>query len=141
MREIIPQKLWLGDAMDARNLVRLHDIGIVAVVDLAREELPPQVTRDMTYCRFPLIDGAGNAPELVSAAIETISSLIRKQVTTLVSCGGGMSRSPTIVAAALAIVRIDSPDNCLQQIIDGHPHDVSPPLWADVKKAYNKIVA
>jgi hypothetical protein len=51
-----------------------------------------------------------------------------------------MSRSPAIVAAALALVCNDVPDRCLQQLLAGNPHDVSPPLWADVKNVVNDIV-
>ena len=140
MREVIPRQLWLGNAVDARNPRRLHELGIAAIVDLAVEELPSRPTRDMTYCRFPLIDGAGNAPALLSATIDITATLVRNRIPTLVSCGAGMSRSPAIVAAALARVRNDVPDHCLQQLLAGNPHDVSPPLWADVKNVYNDIV-
>ena len=140
MREVIPQQLWFGNSRDARDPRRLHDLGIAAVVDLAFEELPSQLPRDMIYCRFPLVDGSGNAADLLSAAIGTTASLIRKRLPTLVACGAGMSRSPAIVAAALALVRGHSPANSLQQLIAENPHDVSPPLWADVKNAYNEMV-
>ena len=140
MREVIPRQLWLGNAKDARDLPRLLDTGIRAIVDLALEELPPELTREIVYCRFPLLDGAGNAPELLSVAIDTTASLIGKRVPTLVSCGAGMSRSPAIVAAALAIARDDAPDDCLQELVAGKPHDVSPPLWNDVKAAYIRLL-
>ena len=51
-----------------------------------------------------------------------------------------MSRSPAVLAAALAIVREDSPETCLQELATGHPYDVSPVLWADLRKAYNEPV-
>ncbi len=107
---------------------------------MALEELPPELTREIVYCRFPLFDGAGNAPELLSVAIDTTASLIGKRVPTLVSCGAGMSRSPAIVAAALAIAHGDAPDDCLQELVAANPHDVSPPLWNDVKVAYAKLL-
>jgi hypothetical protein len=40
-----------------------------------------------------------------------------------------MSRSPAVVAAALAIVEGGSPDEKLRQVVSGQPHDVSPQLW------------
>jgi hypothetical protein len=140
MREIISTQLWLGSAMDVRDIRRIHDVGICAIVDLALEELVPQLTRELIYCRLPIVDGSGNAPEVLSVAIETIASLIRKHIPTLVACGAGMSRSPSIVAAALAFTRHQSPEDVLQQLIAGNPHDVSPLLWADVKNAYDSIV-
>ena len=54
--------------------------------------------------------------------------------------GRTMSRSPAILAAALAIFHDDLPGNCLRELVADNPHDVSPPLWADVNIAYNVIV-
>lgn len=68
----------------------------------------PVLTRDIVYCRFPIVDGAGTRVQLLVTAIETVTRLIRLQVPTLVGCGAGMSRSPAIVAAALGIVRGDT---------------------------------
>ena len=135
MHEILPSQLWLGNAMDVRDLRRIHDIGISAIIDLALEEGVPQLRRELIYCRFPIVDGASNAPELLIAAIETAASFIRKRVPTLVACSAGMSRSPSIVAAALSVVRDESPDDVMLQLVAGHPHDVSPVLWTDVKEA------
>jgi len=139
MREIIPSQLWLGNAMDVSDLRRIHDLGISAIVDLALEEPMPQLTREIIYCWFPIVDGSGNTPELLSAAIETTVSFIRKSVPTMVACSAGMSRSPAIVAAALALVHGESPDDSLQSMITGNPHDLSPPLWSDVKNVYNRL--
>jgi hypothetical protein len=67
IREIHPQRLFVGNAMDARDLRLLHDHRIAAVVDLAGNEPPAQLTRDMIYCRIPIVDGDGNS----NATIET----------------------------------------------------------------------
>lgn len=141
MREVIPKQLWLGNALDVRNPPELHELGVVAVVDLALEEPPSQLSREMTYCRFPLLDGAGNATTLLSAAIATTALFIHKRIPTLVGCSGGMSRSPSIIAAALAFVQDDDPADCLQQVIAGSPHDVSPLLWEAIKNALLEMAA
>ena len=62
MREIIPSQLWLGNAMDVRDLRRILDLGISAIVDLALEESVPQITREIIYCRFPIVDGSVTLP-------------------------------------------------------------------------------
>jgi protein-tyrosine phosphatase len=139
MREIVPRLLWLGNAIDVRDPRCLLDVGVAAVVDLAYEEPLAALPRDILYCRFPIVDGAGNRPQVLVTAIETTVGLIRRRIATLVGCGAGMSRSPAIVAAALGIIRGDSPDACLQELTAGNPHDVSPTLWTDVKIAYNKL--
>ena len=139
MREITPQLLWIGNARDVRDIRRLHDVGVAAVVDLAYEETCAQLSRDMLYCRFPLLDGAENSPSLLAAAVTTTASLIRGEIPTLVACSAGMSRSPSILAAAFSVVCGKSPDECLHQLIDGHPHDISAPLWNDVVKAFEEL--
>ncbi len=139
MREVVPEILWLGHAHDTRGLSHLLDLGIEAVVDLAIEETPPKLTRELVYCRFPLNDGAGNPPLILRAAVETVCSLLAKGVLTFVFCGAGMSRSPCNVAAALALHNGVDQDQTLQELVAGQPHDVSPPLWADVKMACREL--
>ncbi|MEX0704604.1 MAG: dual specificity protein phosphatase [Planctomycetales bacterium] len=135
MHEIVPGSLWIGHAGDARDARRLVDAGIAAVVDLALEESPPRLPREMTYCRFPLVDGAGNPPWTLRAAVETTESLIRRGVPTLVCCGAGMSRSPAVAAAALSAIRGAPPETVLEEIVAGRPHDMTSGLWADVQAA------
>ena len=141
MREVIPERLWFGNSIDARDLSRLHDLGIVAVIDLAHEEPPASLSRDMMYCRFPVVDGDRNNDWFVYAAVDTTATLIRSQLPTLVACSAGMSRSPAVVAAALAIVEDAAPDACLERVVNGNPHDVSPKLWKDIVYAHSQIVA
>jgi protein-tyrosine phosphatase len=135
MREIIKQKLWLGNAADARNVRRLLQTGVVAVVDLALEEPAAALARDLVYCRIPLVDGAGNPPERLATAIGMTAALIRQQTPTLVACSAGMSRAPAVTAAALATVNDESPDDCLKQLTADNPHDISPALWAGIRNA------
>ncbi len=101
MREVIRGCLWLGTAIDTRAVRALYDAGVEAVVDLAYEELPAQLPRELCYCRFPLLDGLGSRIGLLSAALETAAALIRQEMPTLVACGAAMSRSPAVLATAL----------------------------------------
>jgi protein-tyrosine phosphatase len=133
MRAVTPH-LFLGNALDARDVRRLYELEIAAVIDLAVNEPPAQLGREIVYCRFPLVDGAGNSDWLLQVAIETTSRFVQRGVKTLVACSGGMSRSPAIVAAALAFQKGESPDDCLLDLVAGRPHDVSPLLWQDVKR-------
>ncbi len=133
MREAITNCLWLGNAADARNISAVLDQRIVAIVDLAMEEPAVQAPRDIVYCRIPLVDGAGNRPEIIRAAVDLTASFIDSRVPTLVACGAGMSRSPIVVAAALAKVDGRSLEEALEAITLGVAHDVSTSLWAEVK--------
>jgi hypothetical protein len=89
----------------------------------------------MIACRFPLIDGLGNAPHVLGLAIRTVASLIEAKVPLLVCCGEGMSRAPAIVAAALAATQHESPETWLKRVTQHHPSDVSPGLWSEVIQA------
>lgn len=131
MREVRPQ-LWIGNALEARDLTRVLELGIEALVDLAIEEPPANLVRELTYCRIPLLDGAGNPPEKLRLAVEIVASLFRAKTPTLIACGAGMSRSPAIAAVAIATVEKANPDVVLQRIVAGFPHDVSPALWREI---------
>jgi protein-tyrosine phosphatase len=135
VREVLPHILWICNAREARDVKAVLGLGIAAVVDLAIEEPPILYPRDVVYCRFPLVDGAGNLLAVVRATIDTITHLIRGQVPTLVTCGGGMSRSPAIAAAALARFECASPQHMLERVAASGPHDVSTAFWVDVLKA------
>lgn len=139
MREIISGQLWTGNLGDVRDLAGLLDVGIEAVVDLALEEHTPSLVRDLIYCRFPLLDGAGNVRTVLRAAIDTTARLICLGVPTLVFCGAGMSRSPAIAAAAWAIAAKRPLDECLQQIASMRSMDLSPALWNDVEGVYAEL--
>lgn len=139
MREIIPHRLWTGHARDARNLQMLHEQYIVAVVDLAAEEEPCKLSRDLIYCRFPLVDGGDNERERLLLAIRLTILLLREAVPTLVACSAGMSRSPAVAAAALSIVDGMHINDALLQVTGGHAHDISPKLWEEVRMAVREL--
>lgn len=133
MRQILPHSVWIGHAGDGHDAKAVLDAGIQAVVQLAAEEPPLAPPRDLIFCRFPLVDGSDNAPKLLSLSILTVVNLLEKHVPTLVCCGGGMSRAPAVVAAALSEIYQEKPDDCLKQIAEHQPHDVTPGFWDQVK--------
>ncbi len=132
MRHVSPYSLWIGNAGDVRSVAELMNAGIRAVVDLAANEPIANLPREFVYCRFPLIDGAGNERWLLRAATSTISELLRDNVPTLVACSAGMSRSPALAAAAIARVSGRDANECLMACVASGPADVSPALWNDV---------
>ena len=135
MRQLSPHRLWLGNIVDVRDLRNVLNQGIHAIVDLAAHEPPPTITRDLVYVRCPLLDNSGNSPWLVCLAVETVWRLLHAKVPTLVYCSAGMSRTPAVVAAALALETNRPLADCLQEITVNVPHDVSPGLISDVQAA------
>jgi protein-tyrosine phosphatase len=133
MREVLSGTLWLGNAADVHNVESIMQAGILAVIDLAFEQLMPTLPRTLAYCRFPIMDGQQSSRSVLRAAIETLISLLRNGMPTLVCCSAEMSRSPAVVAGGLSILQGGSPADRLRQIALGHPHDVSPQFWKDVR--------
>jgi protein-tyrosine phosphatase len=138
MNQIKPYPLWLGHAGDAGDFRSALDLGIQAVVELSREELPAEPPRDLIYCRFPLLDGTGNEEGLLNLAIRTLATLIRMRMPTLVCCHLGLSRAPAVAAAALAMAHDESPETCLQRVVEHHHADVSPGLWTEITHLLRK---
>jgi protein-tyrosine phosphatase len=132
MKQILPHLLWLGHAGDGRDFRALFDADIKAVIEVSAEEPPCQPPRELIYCRFPLLDGVGNDTALLSLTITVVADLLRNRVPTLVSCSSGLSRSPAVAAAALALLRQDSPEECLKAVLQHHAADVSPGLWSEI---------
>ena len=123
--------------MDARDLKSIYENQIRAVVDLAINEPPAQLGREIIYCRFPLNDGDGNNDGLIAITVRTIAAMIQNKTRTIVACSAGMSRAPTIAAASVALLTGRDPEECLVDIISNAPNDVSPILWAHIKRVYN----
>jgi protein-tyrosine phosphatase len=131
--QITPYPLWVGHAGDGSQSRMLHELGIEAIVQVAAEEPPLSPPRSLIYHRYPLLDGSGNPSTVLKLAVETVASLIRLRIPTLVCCGMGLSRSPAIAAAGLALAFREPADEVLRRLADRHPVDVSPALWAEVR--------
>jgi protein-tyrosine phosphatase len=133
MRRIGERPLWIGTAREARDIRAVLDAGIEAIVDLAVEEPPIQTTRELVYFRVPLVDGEGNSPSLLTLATDAVGVLASEGTPTLVACGAGMSRSPAVVAVALAKIEGRPPDEVLAEIARGGPVDVQPRFWRELR--------
>jgi len=129
MREIHHGLLWTGNARDIREPRKMFAAGIAAVVDLAYEEPPALLPRQVVYCRFPIVDGAGNAPELLRIAMQTTVELLKSGTPMIVSCSAGLSRSPTIATCALAIHLDCSPEIVLGEVNRQTSLELHGALW------------
>jgi protein-tyrosine phosphatase len=139
MLEIHENLLWIGHALDVREPRPLFDAGIAAVVDLAYEELPAQLPRQLIYCRFPINDGGGNDPTVLRHAVQCVVDLLGSGTRTIVACSAGMSRSPTIAAFALAAHLDQSPDDVVAGIAASKLPEVKSSLWNDVANVFSRI--
>ena len=134
MVEVESGRLWIGNAGEARDPRRLLDSGFSAVVDLAVDEPPAVLQRELIYCRIPLVDSDGNSDATLRFAVQAAVDLLTSGKQTLVACSAGMSRSPAVAAAALAVTRNTDPEADLAEIGDARALEVSPPLWEQLKR-------
>jgi protein-tyrosine phosphatase len=133
MRQVPGHPLWLGHVGDASDLRAVLAAGIAALIDLALNEPPLRVTRELVYCRFPLFDGPDNPPWLVRTAVDVVAHLVRSGTPTLVFCAAGMSRTPAIAAGALSLLLGCPAGEALSLVAACGPADVSPGLWREVQ--------
>ena len=138
MHEIYPDLLWLGHALDVREPQGLFDVGINAVVDVAYDEPPAQLPRQLTYCRFPLVDGGGNNLELLALSVRTTVALLQAGTKTIVACSAGMSRSPTVASFALAIYLGQDAQDVVAEIAKSKQLELNPEFWSDVSKSLSR---
>ncbi len=134
MQQVNSQRLWIGNVGALRDVAAIHDAGIEAVVFLATDVVAAP-GREIVFCRLPLVDGEGNAFWRLRLTIDAAAELIAADVPLLVCCSNGMSRSPAVVAAALAKVDGRSADEHLKRITLSRTADVSPVLWRDIRAA------
>lgn len=139
MYEIHRELLWLGHAGDVREPGPLFDAGITAVVDLAFEEPPAQLPRELIYCRFPLNDGHGNEPSVLLHSVQTVVDFIGAGRRTLIGCSAGMSRSPTIAAFSLAAYLSQRPEDVVARIAGLKTLEINAGLWSDVSDVFSRV--
>jgi|SRR5579883_1830557 len=132
MHRLPPHPLWIGHAGDARDLRRIFAEDIRARVELSAQEEPAPAARDLIACRFPLVDGAGNDPAVLTLALRTVAWLAGRGVPTLVCCGAGSSRSPAVAAGSLALLSGRHAEECLREVAAHRPVDVLPAFWLEV---------
>lgn len=134
LRKISDRQLWTGPFAVLDDPRAVCELGIEAIVCVAAEPLPERWPRDLIYVRIPLGDDGNNPPGALRRTVEVLSGLIRDSVPTLVVCSMGHSRSIAVAAAALAACEGAAPDDVLRRITTGQPADVSPALWAALKR-------
>jgi len=133
MRQADGRALWLGNAGDLRDARAILNAGVEAVVELADSEPLAALPRHLVRCRFPLSDGGDNPSLLLRLAVESVAALLRADIPVLVCCSGGMSRSVSVSAAAVALVEGRELGDSLKEVVGSGPADVSPALFLQLR--------
>lgn len=137
MWKIPDEPAFIGNRGDFRDNAVLRRAAIQAIVDLAMEELPVTASRETLMFRIPLEDGGGNEAETLRLGVDLVHTLLVMGRTTLIVCSAGMSRSPSIVALAIARKRNIEPEAALSILAAHGPVDVSPAFWAGLRRAHD----
>jgi hypothetical protein len=133
MRQAPGRALWLGNTGDLRDARAILNAGVEAVVELAVSEPLAALPRHLVRCRFPLSDGGDNPSWLLRLAVESVAALLRADIPVLVCCSGGMSRSVSVAAAAVALVEGRGLGDSLKEVVGSGPADVSPALFLQLR--------
>lgn len=120
-------KLFIGNKIAAEDPILLHDNNITSTMNLAVNiEIAPLILSDGIHVRrthIGLIDGLGNAPEHLLAAVFAIRGIVEQESpgklhypahrrgNLLVHCRGGRSRSATALALYLQMHHSDRFDS------------------------------
>ncbi len=137
MHRLGDEPIWTGGVGDLQDQRQLHSVGVEAVVELAADEPPARIGRGFVQLRFPLVDNSGNDAPRLRLCISTVAVLFRERIPTLVTCSAGLSRTPTVVAAAWAIVRGIGCEESLREVAAFCPTYVSTSLWKEVSEVVN----
>jgi len=135
MRQIRDHSIWIGNAGDLRDVRRILDAGIEAIVELADSEPMADLPRDRIRCRFPLSDGGENPAWLIRLATDTVAAFLTNNVAAIICCSAGLSRSVCIAAGGLAIAEQRSLSESLSIIVGEGPADVSPRFLDQVRQS------
>lgn len=138
MRKINNFELWQGHAGDLRDIGKLSELGIKAVVEVADNEPSATLPRQFLRHRFPLSDDGENSEIYLSLAWETLLQLLKHRIPTIVVCSAGMSRSLLVIAASLSLIeRIPFPE-VLKELVREKRADISPALFHQIHAILNR---
>ena len=116
--KITPQ-IFVGNSHDARLAINSDfDATLNVAIDLdIEDDLDEVVIRRLKRHKVGLVDGPGNPPLRMVAALVLLHTIVESGITVLVHCHAGMSRSVMVVAAYLDITGAMPLDDALAKIM------------------------
>jgi protein tyrosine phosphatase (PTP) superfamily phosphohydrolase (DUF442 family) len=106
--DFITERIAVGNRREAADLDLLAQHGCTAVLnvawdlDIAYPPCPDRHVFPVEYHKVGLIDGEGNRPETLVAAVLMLAQLLARHERVLVHCHAGVSRSSTVVTVYLS---------------------------------------
>jgi atypical dual specificity phosphatase len=124
----ITEDVYVGDIDDAGNAEWLRDGSPTAVLKLTHGDPETPYPDAVTVREVSMIDGPQNDYEDFETAAETLLELLADDHVVFVHCTAGVSRSGSVVAAALAPRRETSVEDAVEFVqerrpaVHPHPH-------------------
>ncbi len=117
--QVTPQ-IFVGDAQDAREAVNGDfDSTLNVAIDLDIEDKYDDVhIRRLRRNKVGLVDGHGNPPLKMVAALVLLHTIVQSGIKVLVHCNAGQSRSVMITAMYCDIAGIASFNEALPKIME-----------------------
>lgn len=109
----------------ARDVVKMHDEGIRAVVNTCEEYAGPQATYEhfgIEQLRIPTTDFTHPRLEDVSRAVEFVQQHVDAGESVYIHCKAGRARSATVALCWLVKYRDLSPQDAQQVLLKARPH-------------------
>ena len=115
---VTPQ-IWVGDSQDARAAINSDfDATLNVAIDLDIEDKTDDVVvRRLKRHKVGLIDGPGNPPLRMVAALILLHTIVKSGIKVLVHCHAGQSRSVMICAMYCDIAGIAPFNEALPKIM------------------------
>jgi len=112
----ITEQVAIGDADDSRGITQeKFEAALNVAVDLdICDKVDPEVRNfNVRRHKAGLLDGAGNHPFMLVAAVLMLEGLVSQQKRVLVHCQAGQSRSVMVVSAWMAFKGLTTLDDAL----------------------------
>lgn len=122
--DVVDEHVWLGAVPFARDVPRLRDAGVRAVINLCEEYCGPIKAYELAgikQLRIPLVDYTSPSLSQVDQCVAFIDRHVSQGEVVYVHCKAGRGRSPTIVLCWLIASRGLSPQAAEALLLSKRP--------------------
>jgi len=132
-------ELYIGDFQDASRPEKLQERGVNSVLKLTYQDPKEGYPDSVEVHEFIMVDGPRNEYEVFVEAVERLLELFESGNTVFAHCNAGMSRSPTVSAAAIALHESMEFESALDKIRESRNIQPHPALLKQANDAVGEL--